>query len=477
MSRRWPALAVIVGVLVVLFALGDAGGDDAAGGFGRAETDRLPQMDPTSALSSTWFCAGATDPYQPETGAGLEVLVTNAGGSTRQGTLTFSNPAGDQRAAVPFEVGAETTVVIEAADHLQAPTVSALVEVDGGDVAVEQAMTSPRGRGVGPCASQAASTWYFANGVTERDARQSLLLFNPFPDDVVVDIRFSTDGGRQDPAPLQGLPIAAGTTAVVPVQDFVRRQAVTAASVEARTGRLVAARVQTFDGTLGRRGYSLATGASVPGTAWVFPDGFSGNGVVERWHVYNPADREAEVSLELVLDEGELPLPFDLTIPPHTQAVILGDEERVPAGVAHTSTVRSLNGVGVVVERSVDARPPAARRGWASGPGAPAAAIRWVFPAGSTGEGVDHWVVVHNPGARQVEVSVVALANGRRIPIEGLQRRRLGPAERLALRLGDHIERSPLPIVVEATGPVVAERDLYAVGATGLSAVIGIPAP
>jgi hypothetical protein len=52
---------------------------------------------------------------------------------------------------------------------------------------------------------------------------------------------------------------------------------------------------------------------------------------------------------------------------------------------------------------------------------------------------------------------------------------RVGPAGRVALRLGDHVSRTPLPVVVDADGPVVAERETYAVGRVGLSAVIGIP--
>jgi hypothetical protein len=98
-----------------------------------------------------------------------------------------------------------------------------------------------------------------------------------------------------------------------------------------------------------------------------------------------------------------------------------------------------------------------------------------VFPVGEANVNTDEWIVVHNPGARPRTISVVALANGQRLPIEGLQDLRVGPAGRLALRLGDHIVRTLLPVVVEADGNVVAEREAYAVGRVGLSAVIGIP--
>jgi hypothetical protein len=104
-------------------------------------------------------------------------------------------------------------------------------------------------------------------------------------------------------------------------------------------------------------------------------------------------------------------------------------------------------------------------------------ARRWAFPIGEANVDTDEWIVVHNPGAHRVQVSVYALANGQRLPIEGLQDLPVGPAGRVALRLGDHIVRILLPVVVEATGDVAVERDAYAVGRTGVSTIIGVPAP
>jgi hypothetical protein len=96
---------------------------------------------------------------------------------------------------------------------------------------------------------------------------------------------------------------------------------------------------------------------------------------------------------------------------------------------------------------------------------------------GEANGNTDEWIVVHNPGARRLRVSIYALVAGQRLPIESLQDLPVGPAGRVAVRLGDHIARSPLPVLVVATGKVVAERDAYAVGRTGVSAVIGIPVP
>jgi hypothetical protein len=474
-TRRLPALAVLVAALALLVAVGANGHDTRTVTFGRAEAQVLPEADPAGALASTWYCAGGTATKGGF--ANLAIVLANVGDAVRTGTITWIPTGGGTRTTVPVRIRPDATATVVATESVQAPVVSALVELDGGEVAVEHAVSGPGGSGVAPCASEPSTRWYLANGTTERDSTQVLALFNPFPDDAVVDISTSTDEGRSNPSKLQGLPIPAGSTTFVALQDFVRRRAVTATSIVARTGRLVVDRIQVLDGSAGRVGMSLALAAPVPAQDWYFPDGLWGEGVAESWHVYNPTDEEAQATLEIVPAKGDPPEPYDVTIPPRTQLVIPATADRVPTGVAHSSTVRSLNGVPIVAEREVDARSPSSRRGWSSALGAPGAARRWVFPVGEANVNTDEWIVVHNPGARPTTVSVFALANGQRLPIEGLQDRKVGTAGRLALRLGDHISRTLLPIVVIAAGDVVVERDAYAVGRTGVSTIIGVPAP
>ena len=375
-------------------------------------------------------------------------------------------------------VPANTSVSVAATDAISSPTASALVELDGGGVAVEHAVTGPNGSAIAPCATEASDRWFFANGVTERDAREALALFNPFPDDAVVDITFSTDQGRAVPRELQGFPVPAGSMVFVPVQDSVRRRAVAAAEVVARTGRLVVDRVQVFDGTAGRAGVSLTLGAPAGAERWWFPDGlFQPLSLSETWHVYNPSDQEAQATITIAPVSGETPDPIDLTLPPHTQQTVDASAAKILPGVAHSVTIESQNGVPIVAERQVDSRAPQARVGWSSSLGAAVAAKQWVFPAGEAGPRTDEWVVVQNTTAKTVTLSVLGLADGVRLPIEDLQDLSVPAGGRLALRLGDHIQRSPLPILVQASGPVAVERDAYGVGRVGVSIVLGIPFP
>jgi hypothetical protein len=51
----------------------------------------------------------------------------------------------------------------------------------------------------------------------------------------------------------------------------------------------------------------------------------------------------------------------------------------------------------------------------------------------------------------------------------------LAPGGRHVIRLGDHIQREDLPVVVTADGPIVVERGLYRIGGGGMAQSIAIP--
>jgi hypothetical protein len=72
-------------------------------------------------------------------------------------------------------------------------------------------------------------------------------------------------------------------------------------------------------------------------------------------------------------------------------------------------------------------------------------------------------------------VSVTGLADGQPLAIEGLQRLSIPAHARRSLRLGDHVKRDVLPVVVTSNRPVAVERALYGVTAPGMSAAIAIP--
>jgi hypothetical protein len=401
------------------------------------------------------------------------LVLANPSAQQRSGTVTFFPDAGGPR-AVPVQVDAASRTVVRARDAVNAPWVSALVEIDGGQILAEQTVSGPLGPSITPCASAASSRWYFAEGATTKDAAEVLLLFNPFPEDAIVDLSFSTEDGRSEPQGLQGLTVRAKGTAVVSVGDFVHRRTGVSTVVATRIGRLVVARLQTFDGTAGRKGQSLTLGAPGPAPLWYFPEGDIVPGITERYQLFNPSDREVKASLSLSLEQGAAE-PIDVTIPPQARVTVTAnDESRIPRLVAHAVTVHTEDGAGGTASMARSATTPASRAGFSATLGSTSTARRWGFSAGAADAGLDEWVVVQNPGSHPAQLSFTALAGGQRLAIDGLQDLRLAPGQRAAFRLGDHLQRPDLPLVINGSQPIVVERDLYLAKGLGTTMSIGL---
>jgi hypothetical protein len=428
-----------------------------------------PEATGTDALSSSWYCPGGTANGGP---ADVTVNVLNPTDRAVHGTLTVVRSQGDPTRH-PMDVGASSSVdFVLSTLAPQAPWAAAVVDLDGGGAVVEQLVVGPLGIGTEPCAVAASRTWYFATGSTAKDTTQSLALFNPFPDGAIVDLAFATGEGRRVPGDFQGIVVPAGSVTVVDVGAHLRRQDVVSTEVRARAGRIVAGQVvvRTAGGGVG---VSSTLGAPALGDTWYFPDGLVTDGVVERYELYNPSGREASVDLEVTLDEGEAE-PFELTVPAQGRLSLnVKDESRIPKSVAHAAVARSVNGVPVVVERVVESSAP--RVGRVETMGGRRLARRWGIPVGAANDRYDEWVVVHNPGAAPATISVIGLADGQRVPIDGLQRIVVPAGKRMAYRLGDHIKRDSLPVVVESTRPVAVERALYVNGAPGIASSLAIP--
>lgn len=468
-ARRLPILAVIL-LLLVGGGLLDRRGRSVAR---VATAPPVPRAAAPAAGSSAWYCTGAT--AAKDGGADGNLLVANAGGRTLQGTVTVYPDAGEVRQRA-VTIAPMSRQVVHLADVASSKYASALVELDGGDAVVELAAGGPLGETTSPCASAASPRWYFAEGVTTKDATETLFLFNPFPDDAVVDLVFGTEDGQVSPQALTGLAVRGNGMLAVNVGEFVQRREQVTTTVAARTGRLVAARLQAFDGTAGRKGMALALGSAATGDVWYLPEGLVVDGLSERYQVYNPSSREAQVQVQLVLESGQAE-PMVLTVPAQGRVTVTAnDEARIPKGVPHAVVVRALNGVGVVVERDVDAAPASKRSGVAETPGARVTARRWLLAAGEADDTVDEYVILQNPGTVTARVSLTVLADGAPVTKDTLQGIEVAAGQRRSVRLGDSLKVAATPVLVASDQPVVVERDLYRLGGglgTGMS--IGIP--
>jgi len=453
--HRLPAVVAIVVVLAGAWVV-DSRIDRPSAAV--ATDVQTPMGGRPGARSSAWFCTGAT--ATTDGAATGTIVVANAGARRLTGTATVIPSEGDAK-QVNLSVAPSGRSTLRLQEVVTAPYASALVELDGGEAVVELAASGPLGETATACASSASTTWYFAEGVTTRDAVEVISLFNPFPEDAIVDLVFITEEGEVTPQALTGLSVRGRGMHAVNVGEHVQRRVQVSAQITARAGRLVASRLQTFDGSDGRKGLSLALGAATPGDVWYFPEGFLAEGLTERFQLYNPGRDEARTSLEVSLEQGSAE-PIILTVPGQSRVTLVAnDEARIPKGVAHAVTVRSTNGVPVVVERTIDAVSPASRTGLAITGGARVAAERWVVAAGQADDGTEEWLVVQNPGDRPLRVSVTLLDDGIAVVPPGLASIDVAPRSRRGIRLNDSVRKGPTSLLIAGQAPFVVERDTY----------------
>lgn len=451
----------------------------------------VPVAAPIGALSSSWFCAGATDAGRTRGDAPGSVIIANSASSAATAVVNLVPSRGPRR-AIPVTVPAGSRTVVAENVHGGTPWIGAIVDVDAGGVSVEQQIDGRYGRSASPCATSGSPDWYFTNGATLVNAGVELSLLNPYPVDSVVDLSFTTDQGQENPEGFQGLVVPAGGMLNVNLGDHLRRRQWIATTVAARTGRIVAWKTDWVqppapgavimgtkaalsplaDPAAPVTGVTVTLGASSAGTSWTWADGMSGNGLDERYVIYNPGQATAEVKLAVTLEQG-VAEPFDLAVGPGQVTIVTSAAEaRIPAGVAHSAVLTSTNGVPVVAERVLTAASPARWSGIGELPGGRVAAARWLLAGAPADRTHRATVVLYNPGNAPVSAVLSPLGAP---PIAG-GRVLVGPGRRVAVTVNPGTRPVVAPLLLQASGPVFAELGLYGEnGATGVSLSFGVP--
>ena len=492
---RGPILLVVAVLLLAGGLLDTAGADrtrTASAAAQAAASGEVPVAAPPQALSSSWFCAGATD--TPGGRAPGSIVIANSGIGKAEGTVTLVPSSGPPVKVAVSVPGDSRKAVAEDVPGGSA-WIGAVVDVDAGAVSVEQQIDGAGGLVSTPCATSGSSHWYFTDGQTLVNAGVQITLLNPYPADSVVDLSFTTDQGSEFPVGFQGIVVPPGGLVSVNLGDHLRRRQQIATTVIARTGRVVAWETRWVDppqagaavlGTPAAQnpladpaapvpGTTLVLGAPSPGTRWVWPDGNAGNGVSEQYVVYNPGIQTAEVRLSIVLDQG-VAEPFELSVPPGQVIPVASDQQaRIPAGVAHSAELDSLNGVPVVADRVVAATSPSPHQGIGEMLGERVGSDRWLLAAAFADAAHDLWVTVYNPGTEPLRVLVDGLSAGAQVPISGLRPVTVFPGRRVAIHVSAVRPGLDEALVVSASGPFYAETNIYGSGTPGISLAPGVP--
>ena len=339
--HRWRIIGL---VLVVMGAVALA----ATGGESAPPTPPAPAAlaGAPDAESSAWYCTGQTAANGSV--PGFLVLTNTTARPVTTSIATVSDTGAQAQAAVtvPPRTVLTPSLPAPASGAWEAQT----VVVSGGGVTVSQVAHNTLGWSQSPCLSSTSAHWYFPGGTTTGGDQLAVSLFNPTSTPVVVDLSFVTPTGTLHPINFQGIVVEPGQVAAENVASEVQDAPTVSTVVSTRTGRVVAAEVQQFEGTTD--GLALVPGAPTPQSSWFVPLAQESPGGTSEIDVFNPGSSAASVTVRLRLTSGPL-APLTAQVGPgSTWALATSAQTRIPEGEAYSAEI-STTGAGVVVGRTV----------------------------------------------------------------------------------------------------------------------------
>jgi hypothetical protein len=472
--RRGPILFVVVVALVAaIVAQQDESSSSTTSSRASHARVGVPAAD---VASSAWYCAAGTSSAD---GAATETLVIASLARTDiEATITVmpggdASPATDTMRLAPGE-----QVNVPVADVLATAEPGVVVETVGGPAAVSHALEHGDDVATEACTRTASTEWYFASGTTVDGSLHDLVLFNPFGDDAIVDVSFVTDTGAQEPAGLQALVVPRRSRVTIPVQDSVLRQALVAAHVHARTGRIIAEQTQTFDDVTvdgsNRNGIALSAGTTAPSSVWRIPAGSTRDGGRVQVALANFSSDDSRVDVRVVLAGGG-DLPAQTVRVPSQGIEVVDVTTRVPldTDIAVTATVRDVDGrrVPVVAELLATWPKASSSTGLAGTLGSTFTATRWVVPVPDVD--AEATLTVFNPGTEPVTAELLAAGDvDRAVGPTSEPELAIGPGKVKTVRLA-LLGARPVAAVVTANHPVVVGLTLL--GDAGAAVSTGLP--
>lgn len=480
MTRRLPGLVIALVAVAALIIAARSTPPSATADFARPAVGWMPAVPASSALTDTWFCPGV--PATGEEGVGGQLLVGNPHAEPLTARIQWLG-APDDSFSETVTVDPHGRLVVDVDERLEAPFVSAVVEVEGGPAVVEQRAIHPAGRPVTPCANDTSRTWYLAEGFTVGGSINNLVLTNPFDDPVIVNIGFATADGSRAPAAYQGLPVAPRSVRVIDLGApgaGAQGEDRLAVQVVATRGNLVVGRSQhLLDGN--RRGYTMTLAAPTLSEQWWFADGEKGAGVRERYSIYNPTASNVEVDVNVLgvaATDASVLEPITIAVPAR-QVVVFdpGPEVSVPEG-RHAMVFHTLSQPSVVVERvltrTVDGQPSTSVVMGAPNRVDAYVASTWHMltgPETAAGEAL----VVYNLDTAEATVTIESFGPDGPVPAAGYEAIQVPPGSIRTIDLtgDDVVDRH---VRVTSTTRVFIERSIPNLGSPGRTSSWLVPA-
>jgi YVTN family beta-propeller protein len=331
------------------------------------------------------------------------------------------------------------------------------------------------------------SVWYFAEGYTGPGFDEYLTIFNPGSVPAPVTITYYLGAGSTRTSTLTVGANRRTTVAVHQSGAGVGRDQEVAARVE-RTdgGGLVVERPMyfTYGGVTGGH---VTLGATQPGQAWYFAEGYTAPGFDQYLAMLNPNPTPASVTITYYLADGTT-TPKHVMIGANSRTTVAVHEEAMGVGRGRevSARVTTTHPGGIVAERAMyfTYGPAGASGGGAIDGGhvalgAPSPRATWLFAEGYTGQGFDEYLTIMNPNDAEAPTTITYfLADGATVTkhlVVGAHHRRTVAVHEAREGVGRGRE---VAARVETTHPggIIAERPMYfayAGGITGGHTIVG----
>jgi len=301
-------------------------------------------------------------------------------------------------------------------------------------------------------ASDAADTWYFAEGYTGGGFSEYVLVFNPQDQVANLDVDFMLpDGSVQTNA----FPVAPKSRVTFNVDGFPGMEDTNVSVMVKSDLPVVAERSMYFDYN-GRVGGHVAPGVNQPSKTWYFAEGYTGGGFDEYILVLNPQNQDAEVLFDFMKPDGSV----------YSQVFPVGAKSRATVYVDSAPDMDNTNvslslrsNLPVVAERSMYFGYNDINGGHAK-PGVSELSDTWYFAEGYTGGGFDEYILVLNPHNTDTVFALDFMLPDGSFYTEAYE-------ARANSRITVNVDAVPgmsdtnVSVRVRADHPVVAERSMY----------------
>lgn len=477
-SRRWLAVVVVVAAVTAALVV-DSRLDPLA--VAEPPPARVPiesLVDRTSG-GSVWYCPTVkvtAGPDEQGIDAEGELIVTNLGPEPAEVRVTALGASRSPDARV-VQVDARGDIAIPAAELSDDEIVGAMVESNSASVVAWRRLlgsggASEPGRDSVGCSDAPAAEWTAAAGSTAVDAREVLVLFNPFVEDRVVDLTVFTEleeGPFETPG-LRGVVVPGRRVRAVEVGELVRRRDTVSLTVTSRSGGVVVDRLQSHDGSEGLISFSVSVPPRATSAGWHLAGVRADPSRTTRLVVANPGERTVEV--DVTPYSGDQPgEPFQRTIAPSSFVTV--DLAEAIVGIAEGS----IFGLVVAASSGDPIAVDLAAYGEESGDmsvGVSTPRPRWVVPAAQSGA-TPSQLLMANPGIDAVGVDVVAYADGARTLVDRVEL----PPSGLELVDLSRVSSDRFAVDVAATAPILVatSRSADTPAADGLAWGLGLMGP